>query len=107
MSIDFADYDAPEEDPIRLSELPLDEPHEVTFDELVEVSSRNLLARVTSELEGSTLWLHSAEFGGQNGFRSLVKAVGGSAANIEGKTVTYTRIFSEKSPTEYAHRWTA
>ena len=107
MSIDFADYDAPEEDPVRLAELPLDEPHEVTFDELVETSPGNLLARVTTELDGSTLWLHSAEYKGQNGFRSLVKAVGGSAAKIEGSTVTYTRVTSEKSPSGYAHRWVA
>ena len=107
MDIDFSKYDATTTDatPIGLSQLPLDEGHEITIDEVIEVGEASLLARVTTDLEGEIIWLFSAAFGPQNGFRSLSKAADGPA-NIGGKPFTYTRVSSEKSPVGYAHRWT-
>ena len=104
--IDFTRYKTTSDDEqVALSLLPIDESHQVSFDEILEVGEGSLLARVTTDIEGEVLWLWSQDFGGQNGFASLRKAAGG-AEKIEGNTFTYTRISSEKSPTGYAHRWT-
>jgi len=108
MEIDFSKYDATTTDSeaVMLGQIPIDESHDVTFDQVVEVAEGSLLANVTTDLDGDVLWLWSSEYGGQNGFASLRKAAGG-AGKIEGNTFTYTRVSSKKSPLGYAHRWTA
>ena len=108
MTIDWSKYESvpSESSPVVLREVAIGVEVPVTFSQVKEVSNGGLLAVVETELEGDFLWLSSSEYGPQNGFMSLVKAANGGE-NIEGKTFTFSRIESEKSPAGYAYRWTA
>ena len=106
MEVDWSMYEQFGDDaaPVRLGEAPMNEEVSVKFTEIIQTEAGSLLARVETELEGDHIWLHSSEYGNQNGFPSLLKASGGGG-NIEGKTFTFTRLESEKSPAGYAFRW--
>ena len=104
MSIDFSKYETNNDEQVMLRDMDLDVAAQVTFDEVLEING-SLLAKVTTDLVGTALWLWSSEYGAQNGFNSLKKAAGGPE-NIEGNTYTITRIPSEKSPAGWAYRWT-
>ena len=94
---------------VRLGETELGTDHEVTFMEVRGVEGEDdallIAATITSPtIEGNTLWLRG-KYGAQNGLMSLLKAVDMDGDSIQGKTFTYTRVESEKSPSGYAHRW--
>ena len=89
---------------MSLSDAEIDVVHEVTFLSVRQTTDLNIVATVDSEtLPGDTLWLRG-KFGPQNGLLSLITAVGGPE-NIEGATVNFSKITSEKSPVGYAYRW--
>ena len=71
----------------------------------VKPAGDRIVAEVEStDIEGNHLWL-KGDWGPQNGLLSLIKAADGGD-NIEGRTFTYTKVASDKSPAGYAHRWT-
>jgi len=90
---------------ISLREAPIGEETEVTFNRVFTTSNGSVGAVVTTELPGELLWLSSGEHGPQNGALSLKKAVDGEG-NIEGMTLKFSRVESEKSPVGYAYHWT-
>ncbi len=89
---------------MSLSDVETDTVHEVTFLSVRQTTDLNIVASVDSEtLQGDTLWLRG-KFGPQNGLLSLIRAVNGPE-NIQGSTVKFSKIASEKSPAGYAFRW--
>lgn len=95
-----------EKEQVALKEVPLDTEVSITFDRIFSTPSGTIGAEVSTEISGELIWL-SGSYGPQNGMMSLVKAAGGNPDDIEGKTFTFSRITSEKSPVGYAYRWTA
>ena len=96
---------------IALSESPLGETHSVLISTVFQTEKGSIGAYVESEtLAGNLLWLNSADFGPQNGLRSLLKATGlsleSSPDDLKTLSVKYTRVESDKSPVGYAHLWT-
>ncbi len=89
---------------VALREVPIGEEVEVTFDRVFGTGNGGVAAVVTTDLPGELLWLASGEHGPQNGLLSMTKAVDG-AENIEGSTLKFTRVESEKSPVGYAYHW--
>lgn len=91
---------------VALKESPIGESHAVTFDSVFTTDNGSIGAFVTTELAGRLIWLFSPEYGPQNGLHSLIAATGeATSEGLEGHTVNYTRVESEKSPVGYAHRW--
>ena len=85
----------------------MDESHVVSFLEVRQTHNGAIVATVDSEtLEGDTLWLRSAEYGGQNGLGSLLAAVEFDGDSIEGNDFTISKVESSKSPVGYAYKWT-
>ena len=94
-----------ESKPVTLSDAEMEREYSFTFQRVFQTDSGSIGAEVNvEELDGNLLWL-SGSYGPSNGFASLRKAVGGSPSNIEGATVTYVRVASDKSPAGYAHSW--
>jgi hypothetical protein len=94
-----------ERTPVSLSETEMEREYPFTFTKVFQSESGSIGAEVEVEdLEGDLLWLFSEEYGPTNGFLSLRKAVG-DLAKLEGSTITYVRIASDKSPVGYAHSW--
>jgi hypothetical protein len=90
---------------MRLNTTEIGVEHSITFDRCTQTDSGTIVATVRCDsIEGDTLWLRG-KFGPQNGLPSLVNAAGSDG--IEGRTFTFTRVESEKSPAGYAYRWTA
>jgi len=93
----------PESIIMDLKEVEIGDSITVCFEEVKQVGDK-IIATVTSDdLPGDTLWL-KGNFGPQNGLLSLIKTLKGGD-NIEGSTVKYTKVESEKSPAGYAHLW--
>lgn len=93
----------PENEQANLKDVNIGDSHQVTFHKVKQVGTR-LVAEIESDtLPGDHLWLRGT-WGAQNGLMSLIKAANGGE-NIEGKTFTYTKVKSEKSPAGYAHSW--
>tara|TARA_R100000900_G_scaffold1326_2_gene2839 strand:+ start:7115 stop:7456 length:342 start_codon:yes stop_codon:yes gene_type:complete len=91
---------------MNLKELEMGEPHVVTFLEVRQTPNNAIVATVDSEtLEGETLWLRSAKYGGQNGLGSLLAAVEFEGNSIEGADFTITKVASTESPVGYAYKW--
>ncbi len=90
---------------VALNEVPLGVEVSIKFDKVFPTPSGAIGAEVTTDIAGQIIWLRGS-YGPQNGMMSLVKAADGGD-NIEGKTFTFTRIESDKSPAGYAYRWTA
>ena len=92
---------------MTLKEIDMDESHVVTFLEVRQTPNGAIVATVDSEtLEGDTLWLRSAEYGGQNGLGSLLAAVEFDGDSIEGNDFTISKVESSKSPVGYAYKGT-
>ena len=75
----------------------------VRFEQLKQIGDKIIATVSSDDMPGDTLWLKGS-YGPQNGLLSLIKAVSGGD-NIEGSTVTYTKVESDKSPARYAHLW--
>jgi hypothetical protein len=90
---------------MRLNTAEIGAEHSITFDRCTQTDSGAIVASVRCDtLEGDTLWLRG-KYGPQNGLPSLIKAAGSDG--ISGRTFTFSRVESEKSPAGYAYRWTA
>jgi hypothetical protein len=90
--------------PVNLRDAEMEREYSFTFDRVFQTNAGGIGAEVRVEgLDGSLLWL-KGEYGPSNGLMSLIKLVG-DPDNIEGKTITYVRVESEKSPVGYAHSW--
>lgn len=63
-----------------------------------------IVADITTEEDHSSIWLFG-QFGGQNGWFSLLHQVKGVVADINGKTFTFSKPESDKNPQGYAFRW--
>lgn len=96
-----------ENEAVNLKDAEMEREYPFTFRRVFQTDSGSVGAEVdVDDLDGNLLWL-SGSYGPSNGFLSLKKAVGGSPDNIEGSTITYVRVSSEKSPAGYAHSWRA
>ena len=96
-----------ESEAVNLKEAEMEREYSFTFRRVFQTDSGSVGAEDDVEdLDGNLLWL-SGSYGPSNGCASLRKAVGGSPDDIEGSTVTYVRVSSDKSPAGYAHSWRA
>ena len=96
-----------ENEAVNLKDAEMEREYPFTFRRVFQTDSGSVGAEVdVDDLDGNLLWL-SGSYGPSHGFLSLKKAVGGSPDNIEGSTITYVRVSSEKSPAGYAHSWRA
>ena len=104
--IDWNNALKPDNVNMNLKELEMGETHVVTFLEVRQTPNNAIVATVDSEtLEGDTLWLRSAKYGGQNGLGSLLAAVEFEGYSIEGADFTITKVESTESPVGYAYKW--
>tara|TARA_Y100000004_G_C8953744_1_gene429803 strand:- start:1619 stop:1954 length:336 start_codon:yes stop_codon:yes gene_type:complete len=91
---------------MNLKEIEMGESHVVTFLEVRQTPNNAIVATVDSEtLDGDTLWLRSAKFGGQNGLGSLLSAVDFEGDEIEGSDFSIEKVESSESPVGYAYKW--
>lgn len=106
IEIDWNEEIKNEQVTVTLADAELGGEHAITIVRMFKTGEGAIGAEVTSEtLVGNVLWL-KGKFGFQNGFLSMLNAVGGNANELEGKTLTFSKIESEKSPVGYAFRWT-
>jgi len=104
--IDWKNALKPDDVNMNLRELELGETHVVTFLDVRQTANGAIVATVDSEtLEGDTLWLRSAKYGGQNGLGSLLAAVDFDGGLINGSDFTVTKVESTESPVGYAYKW--
>ena len=91
---------------MNLKEIEMGESHVVTFLEVRQTPNNAIVATVDSEtLDGDTLWLRSAKYGGQNGLGSLLAAVDFEGDEIEGSDFSIEKVESSESPVGYAYKW--
>ena len=85
--------------PVKLADAEME-----AFTRVFQSESGAIGAEVETDLDGSVLWLNG-KYGPSNGLHSLIAAVGGTE-KIEGSTVIYVRVPSDKNPNaDYAHSW--
>ena len=105
--IDWNNALKPDNVNMNLKELDMGESHVVTFLQVRKTAMNSIVATVDSEtLEGDTLWLRSAQYGGQNGLGSLLAAVEFDGDSIEGSDFSIEKVESTESPVGYAYKWT-
>tara|TARA_R100000988_G_C3895943_1_gene115110 strand:- start:36 stop:374 length:339 start_codon:yes stop_codon:yes gene_type:complete len=105
-TIDWNEEIKNEQITVTLADAEIGGEHVVEITRMFKTDEGAIGAEVRSEtLVGNVLWL-KGKFGFQNGFLSMLNAVDGDANELEGKSLTFTKVESEKSPVGYAFRWT-